>query len=204
VREIELVSSTSVDLSSLVTLSKLQSRIPSVSTIDDSILALYLHAAIAMIESVAEITLTQKVFNLNMSDWPNMGIPSRYSDTWLQVRLETTPVTAVNWIKYYDETDTLQTFTDYETWLSHSPPSVLIGLSNLPVSLSSTKLKAITIQYTAGYTSVASLPPGSKLAVLELVAYWYQNREAFGRMPDGVQGRVFQALIDTLRWRVYP
>lgn len=200
-----LVSTTNVTLTSLVTSAKLQSRVPSASTIDDTLFTLYQNTALDFVEKMAEITLVEKVYNLDLSAWPNMGIPEHYFDTFVPIRLETYPVSAVNSIKYYDEDNTQQTLSTslYETWLSHRPPMIMISVDNIPDIYPDTT-KPITIQYTAGYTSVASFPPGSQLAVLELMAYWFQNREAFGRMPDGAPGRVFQSLIDSLRWRLYP
>ena len=177
---------------------KLQSRVPVAITMEDSTLLSYVNAAEKLIESVAEITLRQKVMNLNLSDWPYDG--SDYS----KIRVERPPLNSVVHIKYYDGDDAQQTLSStlYEIWSETNPPIILIKNEDLP-DLSPDRTKVIEIQMSLGNDIVVH--PNAVLAILELCAFWFQNREAFGRIPTGsAQGMVFQSLIDSLRWRVYP
>jgi len=43
----------------------------------------------------------------------------------------------------------------------------------------------VTIDYTAGYGDAADVPADLKQAVLTLVAYWYENRDALTAPPLG-------------------
>ena len=177
---------------------KLQSRVPVPITMEDSTLLAYVNAAEKLIESVAEITLRQKTMNLILSDWP--CDETDYS----KVRVERPPLNSVIHVKYYDDDDAQQTLasTLYEVWSETNPPLILIKREELP-SLSSDRTKVIEIQMSLG--SNTSVHPIAVLAILELCAFWFQNREAFGRIPIGsAQGMVFQSLVDSLRWRVYP
>jgi uncharacterized phiE125 gp8 family phage protein len=43
--------------------------------------------------------------------------------------------------------------------------------------------REISIDYTAGYGDAAGVPADLKQAVLTLVAYWYENRDALTATP---------------------
>ncbi len=45
----------------------------------------------------------------------------------------------------------------------------------------------LTLDYTAGYGDAADVPPDLKQAVLQLVAYWYENRDALTTAPLGFE-----------------
>jgi uncharacterized phiE125 gp8 family phage protein len=165
---------------------------------DNSKLIQYTLTAIDWIEKAAEIAILTQTYNLNLSRWPG------YCD-YLNIRLELPPIQSIVHVKYYDTTDTQQTLSStlYELWSSRNPPSLLIKAENVP-QLSTERSKVIEIQVTAGYTS---LPANLKQVIIQLVAFWYQNIEAYGRLPtpqDGAQALMFMSMLDSLRWRVYP
>ncbi len=43
----------------------------------------------------------------------------------------------------------------------------------------------LTVDYTAGYGDAADVPPDLKQAVLQLVAYWFENRDTLTTAPLG-------------------
>ena len=45
----------------------------------------------------------------------------------------------------------------------------------------------LTLDYTAGYGDAADVPQDLKQAVLQLVAYWYENRDALTTAPLGFE-----------------
>jgi uncharacterized phiE125 gp8 family phage protein len=184
---------------------KQQCRVESDVDDDDDLLTNYCNAAEKLIEELAEITLREKVYNLNLARWPG------YTD-YLELRLETTPVQSITHIKYYDEVDTQRTLASnkYELWFSRKPPRITVHADNVP-ALSTQRAKTVEIRFVAGldltdlqatadYFTVQNL-------VLELCAFWYMHREAAGKIPamsNGAQARVFQSQISSLRWRGYP
>lgn len=201
-KELELVSTTAVDLTGWLPLSKLQTRVPTDVTIENDLYTRYINSAIKIVETMAEISIVEKEYNLHLQTWPG-----NY-DQVCGIRLETLPVTEIGYVKYYDSDDDQQTLdsTKYEQWLSHQPPMILIRRCNVPI-LSGERMKRIEVNFTAGLDNLSDISsqfPTAELAIIELVAFWYQNRESEGRIPDGVQGKVFQNLIDSLRWRAYP
>jgi hypothetical protein len=52
----------------------------------------------------------------------------------------------------------------------------------------------LSIDYTAGYGDAADVPADLKQAVLTLVAYWYENRDALAAPPLG-----FERLVSSYR-----
>lgn len=185
---------------------KLQSRIfPDVEeTAEDPLFVIYCQAAEEQVESLAEIVLRQKTISLFMDSWCtwNKRVVWGLYQLYLGIPIEQTPVTAINYIKYYDEDDAQQTFDSalYETWLNRKPPTIVFKRSDAPF-LTSERTKRIECQYVAGYTG--AIPAAAQLACLELVAFWFQNREMYGKLPENsAQGRVFWSLVNQLSWRL--
>lgn len=167
----------------------------------DSLLEPFMLAAEKMVEGQAEIDIREKTKTLTLARWP------LFQD-YLIIRFETRPVSSIEEIRYYDEDDSVQVLASskYEIWLGRYPPWVTVRAENVP-TLSTKRAKAVEIDFKAGVPAGSPINPIAELAILELTAFWFTNREAFGRIPtpaDGAQGRVFQSLIDSLRWRVYP
>lgn len=167
-------------------------------TYDDDTFRAFSRAAERLIELTAEITIRTKVLNLTLARWP------RYSD-YLILRLERPPVNSIVHLKYYDTSDVQQTMNSslYSLWKETGPPQLIIRAENVP-TLSTQRDKVVEIQYSAGNTIIE---PQAKLAIMELTSFWFKNREAFNRMPastEGAEGQMFQALLDSLRWRLYP
>lgn len=168
-------------------------------TDEDPLFQAYCAAAEKLIEGAAETTLRQKVMNLHLACWPD------FTD-YLRIRYELPPVTSVVHIKYYDTEDVQQTLSStlYENWLYKAPPETLIRAENVP-ELSQERSRTVEIQVTAGHTG--ALPATAQLVILELVSFWFQHRESSGKLPtpqQNAQYLMFNSLIDSLRWRVYP
>lgn len=199
-KEWEVVSTTGSSILVPLDMLKHQNRIfpdPDV-TYEDPNFKVHCLAAEQLIEKTCEFTLRQKVMKLHMASWPD------YCD-YLMIKYELPPIQSITHIKYYDEDDTQQTLSSalYENWLNRPPPCTLIKADNVP-ALSTERSRVIEIQVLAGHAT--SIPEIAQQTILELVAFWYQNKEAYGRIPglaDGAQGRIFNSLLDMMRWRLY-
>ena len=196
-QELEVVSS--VTATPLVSLNELKDhcRIERDVTDHDTILRIFVDTAEQLIENICEITLRDKTLKLFLSRFPV------YCD-YLIIRLEVPPITSITYFKYYDSDDVQQTLSSslYENWLSHNPPSLVIKAESVPI-LSSERSKVVEIKFEAGDSD--NIPAAAKLLAMELVAFWFQNREAVGRLPsDSGQHQLTQTLVDQLRWRIYP
>lgn len=94
-------------------------------------------------------------------------------------------------------TQTLAT-SSYELVEGHRGAQILIRPGvDLP-SLQDDKAEPVSITFTAGFGAVADVPWALKVAIMQLVAHWYQHREAVG---DGSKTPLaFDALIAPYRW----
>lgn len=200
VKQIELVSVDSTAQLIDSNILKIQTRVfpdPD-EVLDDPLYIIYCNAAEKLIESICGITLRKKTLKLTIDTFAQF-------DCYALIRYEVPPVISITDVKYYDEDDTLQTLNSslYETWLAQSPPMLLIKSENIP-DLSSERTKRIESTFIAGNTG--TIPPIAQLLILELVAFWWQNREAFGKLPSPQDGACWQStatLLDSLRWRIY-
>lgn len=202
----QIVKETSVTTdpptTSLIDLDELKKQVRVVpdddETDEDTLYTRYSLAAEKIIEGLTELALRPKDLILTFACWPS------YCDYCI-IPLEIEPVTSLTYIKYYDSADAQQTLasTKYELWSNTHPPQIFIKASNLP-TLSFERSKVVEISFSANEDEV--VPIEAEQAIVELVAFWFQNRESFGKpMPvDTGAGRVFYHLIDSLKWRAYP
>lgn len=84
---------------------------------------------------------------------------------------------SVTSVKYYDSDGVEATWTDYIVDTS-SDPGVLL-FNSLP-SVTLRDSGGVVVRYVAGYGSATNVPQRIKDAILGLVAYRYENREAMG------------------------
>lgn len=106
--------------------------------------------------------------------YPHYGLPS---NKWQPLRLTKAPVSAISSFKYYDTNDVQQTLTGYVSDVTGTP--ALLRLTGSLPALSQNKLRPISVTYTAGAATVDNVPDDIVLAVKQLVAHWYWNREAY-------------------------
>lgn len=206
-KQTELVSKEETNQLLTTDLLKLHSRVwpDAEATLEDPLFVIYCDTAEQKIESICEYVIRKKTFKLVMEDWP---LANRICDRFREIRIEHAPVLSVSSVKYYDKDNTLQTVSssDYEGWLSNSPPLIVVKNETIAAqTLTSERTKRIEIQYIAG-NLIADVSPIAKLLTLQLVAFWFGNREAYGRLPapdEGAYYRSMQPLIDTLRWRLF-
>lgn len=103
-------------------------------------------------------------------------------DGWpvFPVRLPRPPLASVASIKYYGEDNTEYTLDAAAYYVDTDSEPGRIALTS-GISLPAVTLRdinAVQITYTAGYGLAAAVPQRVKQAMLLLIGYWYQNREA--------------------------
>lgn len=141
----------------------------------EDLLNVYITAAREQFETMTDGRIVNEtVFTQHMTCFPHC--PDE------PVKLYRGDVLSVDSITYYDADDELQTLEDYETDLTGIP--ALITKSDGFPSVSTTKLKPITITFTAGFLqdSAHDVPQSVRLAILLLAAHYYTTREAFGEV----------------------
>lgn len=103
-------------------------------------------------------------------------------DGWprFPINLPRPPLASVSSIKYYGDDNTEYTLdvASYFVDTDSEPGRIALAAG---ISLPSTTLRdinAVQVTYTAGYGNAAAVPQRVKQAMLLLIGYWYENREA--------------------------
>ena len=139
---------------------------------DDTPIAAKLDAAERAVEEYCNRRLMLATYDLTLSGWPSRGIVLPFS-----------PVISVDSVKYYDDTNALQTWasTNYKVNASAEPCRINY-VSDVP-TLYDDRDDAIVIRFKVGYSSSATLatqqaavPPPLKAAILKLVQDLYYFR----------------------------
>lgn len=160
---------------------KLQSRV--IDTAEDSLVAVYLNAAQAIVEAQIGRPLVQQTWRVQFD---------RFEPT---IRLPGGPVSAINSVSYIDESGAAQTLdsTQYSADTKSVPARILPPPSGaFPYHQywpwHAAVPGAVAVEYVVGYPPTTDTPPNYganvpaplKAAVLLLAADLYANREAGG------------------------
>lgn len=103
-------------------------------------------------------------------------------DGWprFPINLPRPPLVSVSSIKYYGEENTEYTLdaASYFVDTDSEPGRVALAAGISLPSITLRDINAVQVTYTAGYGNAAAVPQRVKQAMLLLIGYWYQNREA--------------------------
>lgn len=130
-----------------------------------------------------------------------------FDDFPYELRLDWTPISSVIWLKYYDDEGVLTTVSSSDYWVSpDSRPPRIIPVYNVPWPIVQYgRPECVVIRYAAGYSNVASIEEGIKVALLNLVKHWYTKKDIVidtGAMPQKVPFSL-ESLIQTYSMRGY-
>lgn len=118
-----------------------------------------------------------------------------------EIYLDSRPVQSITHIKYYDENDTLQTFSSSKYSFDIASREIELE-SNEVWPITAIRWDAVTITYVAGNTSLVAVPAIAKQAMLLLVAYYhYANRGDNDRQNDM---RAYESLVRRYMRSSYP
>jgi uncharacterized phiE125 gp8 family phage protein len=157
---------------------------------EDSLLNAYIEAARIRAEEVTGRALVTQTWELRMDAFPD------------EIRCPRPPLIAVSSIQYIDTNGDTQSFTDYIADTKTEPGRIVPGLSRYGINSVSwpTTLdtpNAVTVTYTAGYgATAASVPRIIRLAIMHVVAHWYENREPvnIGNIVNPIPGMAEELL----------
>lgn len=118
-----------------------------------------------------------------------------YSDDEIEIRLA--PVSAITFVKYYDESGTLQTVpsSDYWTNLIETPPEIELRLGSSWPVVQLERPNAVQIEMVCGYGAAAAVPVEAKLAIKELGKLNWKD-------CDGSRA-AYDRLMNQLAWTGY-
>ena len=145
------------------------------TTADDAELEAYIRAAIDQAQVVLNRQLVSATYLLKMDGFCD----PLYSDGWT-VKAPNPPLVSVTSITYLDTTGTSQTLssTRYVVGTSTEPGRLTPAVSYTWPDTQSERIETVTITYVAGYGTAAQVPWGIKVAIMQMVSSWYEQRES--------------------------
>jgi uncharacterized phiE125 gp8 family phage protein len=182
---------TTAPTSEPLTLTEVKNHLRIDNTDSDDELTLLLAAARSHVETRTNRQLMQATYELTLDRWPSSGV----------LTLRMPPLSSVTSVVYYDENGSSQTFSsdNYHVDTATEPGRVVLedgeSWPNLDI-----RPAAVTVTYIAGQASSDDVPDAAKLATLQLLAHWFENREAvaFGGNPTELPHAI-EALINQVR-----
>ena len=180
---------------------KAQARID--SDAEDDLITAYITAARSWCEAYVSrpLTATAVTYRLSLDRFEDR----RYYHKGV-IYFPVAPVLATSGISYLPSgggNSTTWASSDY-TFDVTSEPARLAPIYGAVYPSALEQLNAITIPFTAGYTTAADVPQGCRTAIKMLAAHWYEIREPvitgtiIQDVPFGLQ-----ALLDPHKWGGY-
>jgi uncharacterized phiE125 gp8 family phage protein len=140
------------------------------TTDEDALVTTLVTAARLHVEGTTGRALITQSWRLVLDDWPPVGL----------VRLPVAPLQSLTEITAYDVNgDAVTLSTDGVLWDALAAPSLLYLPTGFGDEVVLRPFQGIEIDYVAGYGSdPADVPATLRQAMLLLVAYWFENRDA--------------------------
>lgn len=182
---------TTAPTSEPLTLTEVKDHLRIDDTDSDDELTLLLAAARSHVETRTNRQLMQATFELTLDRWPGGR----------ELVLRMPPLASVTSVTYYDEDEASQTLAsgDYHVDTATEPGRIVLKDGESWPNLDE-RPAAVTVTYVAGQASADDVPDAAKLATLQLLAHWFENREAvaFGGNPTNLPHAV-EALINQVK-----
>ena len=173
-----------------VTLAEAKAHLRLTGTDDDDYVAAMITAARIQVETATRRVLIEQTWRIFRDDWPADGT----------IDIAVAPVVSVAAVTVYDAEGepTVLAPTTWRLDAASSPARLqLVGATPIP----GRTMNGVEIDVVAGYgASGLSVPQPLRLAIMTLVARWYEDREglAYGIVPSRVAG-AFEALVAPFR-----
>ena len=114
-----------------------------------------------------------------------------------EIYLPKRPIQSITSIKYYDQSDALQTLSSTVYSLNSPERSVELKFNQVWPSVATERWDAVEVTYVCGYASASLVPAAAKHALLLLVGYYFgQNRGDNDRPNDlNAYGRLVKQFL---------
>ena len=167
-----------------VTLAELKAELLSYaqSTANDAIITQKLYEATDYVQNETQRQFIQATWKQTWDTWPDDPCGMKGNGTGpLKIALQ--PLYSVSSVKYYDANGTQQTVSSSSYWVDvdSKPPRVKFKPTVFAwPPTEAWRPGAVEVTFIAGYANAAAVPYMAKLAIKELAAYWFEQREAAG------------------------
>ena len=150
---------------------------------EDDLIASLVAQATRWCEEEAELSFMTQSWRLSLDCFPSQPI-----------KLRRPPVVSVTSVEYVDTAGDTQTLagTEYQVDTDAEPALLALAPTKAWPTTQEGKLSAVRIEYVTGVDDVADLDERAVIAVKQLAAYWFENREA------GVTGTIATELQKAL------
>lgn len=153
-----------------ITLAEAKAFVRVDDTIEDDFLTTLIAAARLHVEGTTGRALISQTWRVGLDDWPE----SR------EVTLPVGPLVSLTSINVYDDagTPTALALAQFQPETDVAPAKIFLPatISGMPVMR---ERRAIEIDYVAGYgTDLEDVPTDLRQAVLTLIGYWFEHRDA--------------------------
>jgi uncharacterized phiE125 gp8 family phage protein len=135
---------------------------------DDDLITALITTSCQHVESFCNVIMTDAVYEFRTRCFGGL------------LMLPRGPVADVDWVKYLDEDEALQTLADTEYYLDDNPWAPAIGLKKdktWPAIY--VRDDAVRVQFSGGFYSPTFPMPAQLLQAMKMmIGHWYRNREA--------------------------
>lgn len=136
---------------------------------DDTLIDSMILRARAAVEEYTRRQLLTATYKVFLDGWPDV------------IKLPKPPLQSVTHVKYYDSTNTLQTWSsaNYQVDI-YSYPARIVPVQGVSWPTIYSRLNPIEIQFVCGHLNTGAdlVPYQAVLAMLQLLSHWYEMREA--------------------------
>ena len=118
-----------------------------------------------------------------------------------EIVLPSRPVQSITHVKYYDDTDTLQTLST-TLWTFDLQEQAIRLDWQITWPTTAIRWDAVTVTYVAGNASLSSVPAIAKQAMLLLITYYQYGNRGDNDRPNDM--RAYEALVRRFMRSTYP
>lgn len=161
----------------VLTLTECKTHLRVDNSADDTYITSLLYASENQAETILRRSLLATTLVLQADTFPACR----------SLELDRGPVSSITSVQYVDGNDATQTLAGSSYTLDNKsiPDVVQLEPDLYWPDIKRDRRNAITVEYVAGYASAAAVPVEITLAILQLIAHWYSNREAVVMGPSG-------------------
>lgn len=158
---------------------------------EDSLIESMVYAATEIAENELKRRLITQTWDFVTDKFPCDSYRSG-----LDIKLST--IQSITSVQYYDSTNTLQTYTDYEVDLASIRPTLYPTYPNT-WPLTYTRLNAVQVRAVVGFGTAAEVPKTIRQWILCAIASMYENRELATKKDQLAISPFIDGLLDPYR-----
>lgn len=175
---LELVSPPAVEP---LLLADLQDHLRVTDPAEDALISEWIVAARLYAERVLKRALITQTWRWRFASFPNKHCSWRECWSHRFIEIPLAPVQSIVGITYLDESEIVQSFTEFNSDLNAEP--ALIFADEFPTGVAD-RPDAVTVEFVAGYGTVGTdVPELIRSAIKLYVGDLFENRESFSGQP---------------------